>query len=90
MHSMSAIDDTLVRRRVLSRDSLRMLVNIELRFHTECHGVRVRRIIVTEPDVSGCNWQPEWPPFRAAMAEPCRSEFGTVVEHLRERYNVLR
>ena len=84
------VDDTLVRRRSLSLESLRMLVNIELRFHTECRGVHVRRIIVTEPDASGCNWQPEWPPFRSVMSEPCRSEFSKVMEHLQERYNVAR
>jgi len=88
--SVIDIDETLVRRRLLSLESLRMLVNIELRFHAECYGVRVRRIVVTEPDASGCNWEPEWPPFRAAMTEPCRSEMSGVVEHFRERYNVVR
>jgi hypothetical protein len=75
---------------MLSIESLRMLINIELRFHTECQGVHVRRIIVTEPDASDCNWEPEWPPFRLAMAEPCRSQLGEVVERLRERYNIAR
>jgi hypothetical protein len=67
-----------------------MLLNIELRFHTECYGVHVRRIIVTEPDAAGCNWEPEWPPSRAAMSDPCRSQLRSVVEQLRERYNIAR
>jgi hypothetical protein len=49
-------NDTLIRRRVLTLESLRVLVNIELNVHTECHGVQIRRIIVIEPDISGCNW----------------------------------
>ena len=88
--SVTEIDDTLVRRRPLTLESLRMLLNVELRFHGECYGVHVRRIIVTEPDASGCNWLPEWPPYRTAMSEPCRSQLSRIVERLRERYNVVR
>jgi hypothetical protein len=79
---------TTVRRRALAVESLRMLVNIELNAHTECYGVHVRRIIVTEPDPSGCNWQAEWPVVHAAQTDPCRSQLRAVVEQLRERYNV--
>jgi hypothetical protein len=83
-------NDTLVRRQVLTLESLRALVNIELEVHTECHGVQIRRVIVTEPDLSGCNWQAEWPTLRAAAMEPCRSQLRGVIEQLRERYNVER
>jgi hypothetical protein len=83
-------NDTLVRRQVLTLESLRALVNIELEVHTECHGVQIRRVIVTEPDLSGCNWQAEWPALRAAAMEPCRSQLRGVIEQLRERYNVER
>ena len=82
--------DALVRRHVLTLESLRALVNIELRVHTECHGVQVRRIFVTEPDLSGCNWQVEWPPVRAAVAEPCRAQLRALIEEIRERYNVAQ
>jgi hypothetical protein len=81
-------NDTLVRRQVLMLESLRVLVNIELNVHTECHGVQIRRIIVIEPDSSGCNWQAEWPASRAAGLEPCRSQLREVIEELRTRYNV--
>jgi hypothetical protein len=83
-------NDTLVRRQVLTLESLRALVNIELEVHTECHGVQIRRVIVTEPDLSGCNWQAEWPALRAAAMEPCCSQLRGVIEQLRERYNVER
>jgi hypothetical protein len=83
-------NDTLVRRQDLTLESLRALVNIELEVHTECHGVQIRRVIVTEPDLSGCNWQAEWPALRAAAMEPCRSQLRGVIEQLRERYNVER
>jgi len=81
-------NDTLARRQVLTLESLRALVNIELNLHTECHGVQIRRIVVVEPDVSGCNWQVAWPALRAASLEPCRSQLRGVIEQLRERYNV--
>ena len=81
-------NETLARRQVLTLESLRALVNIELNVHTECCGVQIRRIIVIEPDVSGCNWQAEWPALRAAAMEPCRSQLRGVIEQLRERYNV--
>jgi hypothetical protein len=81
-------NETLARRQVLTLESLRVLVNIELDVHTECYGVHIRRIVVIEPDASGCNWQAEWPPLRAAAMEPCRSQLRGVIEQLRERYNV--
>ncbi|MDQ2962617.1 MAG: hypothetical protein M3R31_05575 [Pseudomonadota bacterium] len=73
---------------MLTLESLRALVNIELNVRTECHGVQIRRITVIEPDASGCNWQAEWPTLRAAAMEPCRSQLSAVIEQLRERYNV--
>jgi len=81
-------NETLIRRQALTLESLRALVNIELSVHTECHGVQIRRIIVMEPDLAGCNWQAEWPALRAATLEPCRSQLIGVIEQLRERYNV--
>ena len=87
---MQATADPLVRRHALTLESLRVLVNIELRVHTECHGVLIRRIVVTEPDASGCNWQVEWPPFRAALTEPCRAQLRALIEQIRERYNVAQ
>ena len=87
LHQMQA-NETLVRRQVLTLESLRALVNIELSVRTECHGVQIRRIFIIEPDLSGCNWQAEWPPLRAAGTEPCRSQLLGVIEQLRERYNV--
>ncbi|TMG81998.1 MAG: hypothetical protein E6H78_15660 [Betaproteobacteria bacterium] len=86
--SVRFADKTTVRRRVLMLESLRMLVNHELSMHTECYGVHVRRIFVTEPDASGCNWRAEWPVVRAAYIEPCRSQLRQVIDQLRERYNV--
>ena len=56
----------------------------------ECQGAHVRRLIVTEPDASGCNWQAEWPLFRPANSEPCRSRLRHLVDELRLRYNVER
>ena len=41
-------NETLVRRQVLTLESLRALVNIELNVRTECHGVQIRRIFVIE------------------------------------------
>lgn len=79
----------LTRRQLLTRESLRMLVNIELSVHTECHGVQIRRIVIIEPDASGCNWQVEWPTVRAAFGEPCRSQLHAMIEELRERYSVV-
>jgi hypothetical protein len=81
-------NDTLIRRQVLPLESLRTLVNIELNVRTECHSVQIRRVIVVEPDASGCNWQAEWPTLRAAEEEPCRSQLRGVIDQLRERYNV--
>ena len=88
--SVQIADKTAVRRRTLVLESLRMLVNIELNAHTDCYGVHIRRIVVTEPDASGCNWQAEWPVVRVAQTEPCRSQLQAVIEQLRERYNVER
>jgi len=81
-------DTTSVRRQLLTLESLRALVNIEICVYTECHAVQVRRIFVTEPDSFGCNWQAEWPTVRAAMVEPCRTQLRMVIEQIRERYNV--
>jgi hypothetical protein len=81
-------NDTLARRQVLTLESLRALLNIELSVRTECHGVQIRRLIVIESDASGCNWQAEWPTLRAAAMEPCHSQLRGVIEQLRERYNV--
>ncbi|HZI84665.1 MAG TPA: hypothetical protein VFF44_12185, partial [Casimicrobiaceae bacterium] len=63
-------DKPVVRRRALPVELLRALVNRALSMRTECEGVHVRRIVVTEPDASGCNWQPEWPLFRPANIDP--------------------
>jgi hypothetical protein len=79
-----------LRRRALPLESLRMLVNRAIGARRECLGIHVRRIIVTEPDASGCNWQAEWPLFRPANSEPCRSRLRELVEELRLRYNVER
>ena len=79
-----------VRRRLLTLESLLLLVNIELSVHTECHGVRIRRIIVTEPDASGCNWQVEWPTVRTALSDPCCTQLRALVADIRERYSVMR
>ena len=81
-------NDTLIRRQVLTLESLRTLVNIELNVRTECHAVQIRHLIVTEPDASGCNWRAEWPTLRAAAEEPCSSQLRMVIDQLRERYNV--
>jgi len=81
-------DKPVIRRRTLPLESLRYLLNRILSEEMDCHGVVVRRIIVTETDNSGCNWQPEWPVFQPANVEPCRSHLRAVVEELRRRYNV--
>jgi hypothetical protein len=81
---------TRVRRQRLTLESLRVLVNIEICVYTECHGVQVRRIFVAEPDSFGCNWQVEWPTVHAAITEPCRTQLRTVIEQIRERYNVAQ
>lgn len=86
--SVKFADRPAIRRRALALESLRMLVNIELNACTECYGVHVRRMIVIEPDASGCNWLVEWPVVRAANVDPCHSQLRAVVDQLRERYNV--
>jgi hypothetical protein len=86
--SVKFAERTAIRRRTLALESLRMLVNIELNAHTECYGVHIRRITVTEPDASGCNWVVEFPIVRAANVDPCYSQLRAVVDQLRERYNV--
>jgi len=78
----------LARRRELSVESLRALVNRLLSAETDCQGVHIRRIIVTEPDGSGCNWQPEWPVFRPANIDPCRSQLHALIARIRMQYNV--
>jgi hypothetical protein len=80
----------LVRRQLLPLESLRVLVNIEICAYTECHGVQVRRLFLTEPDAFGCNWQTEWPTVHAASADPCRTQLRRLIEQIRERYNVLQ
>jgi hypothetical protein len=82
--------DTVVDRRTLHVEALRALVNRALSAQRNCEGVHVRRIIVTEPDASGCNWQPEWPVFRPATVDPCRSQLRALIDDLRQRYNVER
>jgi len=82
--------DTLVRRHLLTLESLRVLVHIEIYAYTECHGVQVRRLFVTEPDATGCNWQAEWPTVHAATEAPCRTQLRGVVEQIRQRYNVVQ
>lgn len=81
-------DKVVIRRRTLPLESLRHLLNRTLNEQTDCHGVLIRRIIATEIDGTGCNWQAEWPLFRPANMEPCRSQLREVVEQLRVRYNV--
>jgi hypothetical protein len=83
-------DKVVVRRRTLPLESLRHLLNRTLNEQTDCHGVLIRRIVVTETDSTGCNWQPEWPLSRPASMDPCRSQLRAVVEQLRMRYNVER
>jgi len=78
----------VARRSVLSVESLRTLVNRLLSQQIDCQGVHIRRIIVTEPDASGCNWQPEWPVFRPANIDPCRSLLHELIDRLRTQYNV--
>lgn len=78
----------LARRRELSVESLRTLVNRLLSAQTDCHGVHIRRIVVTETDASGCNWQPEWPLFRPASIDPCRSQLRDLIDRIRKQYNV--
>jgi hypothetical protein len=80
---------TLIRR-ALALDELRALVNRSIGAHTQCEGIHIRRIVVTEPDATGCNWQIEWPLFRPANIDPCRSQLHTLIERLRLRFNVQR
>ena len=80
----------LLRRRLLMLEPLRVLINIEINVRTECRGLTIRRIFVTEPDASGCNWQVDWPTVHAAIAEPCRAQLRAVIEEIRERYNVAQ
>jgi len=80
----------VVSRRTLPLESLRALVNRSLAAHTECEGVHIRRIFVTELDATGCNWQIEWPFLRPATIDPCRSQLRTLIECLRMRFNVER
>jgi hypothetical protein len=84
------ITPVIAPRRVLALESLRVLANIEISAHTECQGVQLRRIFITEPDASGCNWQAEWPTVHAALTDPCRSQLRAVIEQIRERYNVAQ
>lgn len=77
-------------RRALPLEELRTLVNRSIGAHTPCEGVHIRRIVVTEPDATGCNWQIEWPLFRPANIDPCRSQLHTLIERLRLRFNVQR
>ncbi|HTS23872.1 MAG TPA: hypothetical protein VMN79_18935 [Casimicrobiaceae bacterium] len=79
-----------VRRRDLTLEALRTLVNRALATRTECEGIHIRRIIVTEPDASGCNWEVEWPVFRPANTDPCHSQMRELIAHLRLRFNVGR
>jgi hypothetical protein len=90
MMSLKFAERPTLRRRVMALEALRMLVNHELGMHTECFAIHIRRIVVTEPDATGCNWQVEWPIVRAADIEPCRSQLRELVDQLRERYNVER
>ena len=83
-------EKAVVQRRTLPLESLRHLLNRTLAEQIDCPGVFIRRIIVTETDSSGCNWQPEWPVLHPATIEPCRSKIRQVVEQLRMRYNVER
>lgn len=78
----------VVSRRSLPLESLRALVDRSLLAHTQCEGIRIRRIFVIEPDATGCNWQIEWPFFRPATVDPCRSQLRTLIERLRARFNV--
>jgi hypothetical protein len=78
----------VVRRQILSLESLRALVNRALHQQTDCAGIYIRRIVVTEPDSSGCNWQIDWPLFRAANIDPCRSQLRQLIGILRMRFNV--
>jgi hypothetical protein len=78
----------IVRRRVLSIETLRTLVNRTIGARAQCRGILIRRIIVVEPDLSGCNWQAEWPIIRPANMEPCRTQLRGMIEELRARYNV--
>ncbi len=88
--SVQLDEKVVTRRRTLPLESLRHLLNRTLSEQVDCPGVLIRRIVVTETDSSGCNWQPEWPLFRPATDEPCRSQIREVVEQLRLRYNVER
>jgi len=88
--SIGFAQSSRVRRRLIALEALRMLVNHEVGMHTECFAIHIRRIVVTEPDASGCNWQIEWPIVRAAHMEPCRSRLRQLVDELRGRYHVER
>jgi hypothetical protein len=79
-----------VTRRILALDALRAVLGRSIAVHTQCEGVHIRRIIVTEPDATGCNWQIEWPMFRPANIEPCRRQLRELIERLRMRFNVER
>jgi hypothetical protein len=86
--SVTLEERPIVRRRVLYIEALRALVNRTIGALAECRGILIRRIIVIEPDPSGCNWQAEWPIIRPANVEPCRTQLRGLIEELRARYNV--
>ena len=86
--SVGLEEKPVVSRRSLPLESLRALVDRSLLAHTQCEGIHIRRIFVTEPDATGCNWQIEWPFFRPATVDPCRSQLRTLIQRLRARFNV--
>jgi hypothetical protein len=86
--SIQLEEKRVVCRRSLPLESLRALIDRSLLAHTQCEGVHIRRIFLTEPDATGCNWQIEWPFFRPATVDPCRSQLRALIGRLRARFNV--
>ena len=77
-------------RAIVSVQSLRVLLNLELATLEGCEGLEVQNITVHPvPDKDGCNW--EVASYTGlTLGEPCTSLVHGVISALRFRYNVGR
>ena len=80
-----------MQRKLVSVQTLRLLLNLELATFESCQGVAVQAIdVLTTADSDGCNWTVQTYSVHLPSGGQCRALIEGTLHAMRWRYNIGR